>query len=89
MKKTATITTGTMGALAVLTLGLATPAAVSTLQAQGTHTFAAQSINAPLDEERFSDLGVLGHRGPRDGVKRPGFGGGVDRPVFGPSAEGR
>ena len=89
MTKTATLATGTVGALAVLTLGLATPAAVSTLHAQGTDTIAAQSINAPLDDERFSDVGVLGHRGPRDGVKRPGFGGGVDRPVFGPSAEGR
>ncbi|OBF19758.1 hypothetical protein [Mycobacterium sp. ACS4331] len=89
MRKTATITTGTIGALAVLTLGLAAPAAVSTLQPQGTDTFTAQTINAPLDEDQFSDLGVLGNRGPRDGVKRPGFGGGVDRPVFGPSAEGR
>lgn len=87
MRKT---TIATAGALAVLTLGLGAPVAVTTLQAGDSTAVAAPSINAPQeDDEVFSNVGVLGHRGPRDGVKRPGFGGGTDRPVFSPIAEGR
>jgi hypothetical protein len=82
-------TIATAGALAVLALGLGAPAAVTTLQADDSTALASPSINAPLDDEKFSDLGVLGHRGPRDGVKRPGFGAASDRPIFSPAAEGR
>lgn len=82
-------TIASAGALAVLALGLGAPTAVSTLQAEAGTALAAPGISAPADDETFSDLGMLGNRGPRDGVKRPGFGGASDRPVFGPSAEGR
>jgi hypothetical protein len=78
-----------LSALAAGTLGLATPAVIGSLNSESANSVVAQQNFAPLDEDAFSDVGVLGHRGPRDGVKRPGFGGGMDRPVFGPSAEGR
>ncbi len=86
--KRITIAAGAASALAVLTLGLAAPAAVSTLQAdQIANTVSTLSLNGPGDE--YDNFGVLGDRGPRTGVMGPGFGAGPDRPVYGPSADGR
>ncbi len=86
--KNITISTIAATALAVVTLGMAAPAVAATtvvdqIAASGT----TYGLNGPGDE--YDNFGVLGDRGPRTGIMGPGFGAGPDRPVYGPSADGR
>ncbi|OBF22585.1 hypothetical protein [Mycobacterium sp. ACS4331] len=83
-----TIASIAAGALAAVTVGLASPAIAAAQDIQiPAAGGAAYSLNAPGDQ--YDDFGVLGDRGPRTGVQGPGFGAGPDRPVFSPAGEGR
>jgi hypothetical protein len=88
MKKFTVNVIGT-AAVALAALGLAAPAAADITAIQPAQTGPGYVLDMPDDDTYVYDFGVLGNRGPRHGVARPGFGGGTDRPVFGPSAEGR
>ncbi len=69
-----------VSAFAVLTLGVAvTP--IAQIGDIVTGAVYSQPTVDPLDE-----FDVLGDRGPRTGVQGPGF---VERPFYGPAADGR
>ncbi len=86
--KNITIASIAAGALAAVSVGLASTAIAATQDIQVPAAGGvAYSLNAPGDQ--YEDFGVLGDRGPRTGVQGPGFGAGPDRPMFSTAGEGR